>query len=47
MGRALPVWRGFSLIAFKSVAPQSGKVRVTFMKNTDVYQRPNPALLAT
>lgn len=30
----------------KSVAPQSGKVLVTFMDNTTVYLRPDPALPA-
>lgn len=30
--------------SIKSIAPQSGKVLVTFMDNTTVYLRPNPAL---
>jgi hypothetical protein len=30
--------------SIKSIAPQNGKVLVTFMDNTTVYLRPNPAL---
>lgn len=32
--------------SIKSIAPQNGKVLVTFMDNTTVYLRPNPALPA-